>query len=105
MSAAKAATSVNSAGLKLPMIAKDHRNNGRDAWKFQTYKDFAKKTEKLNSDVTFTKELMDDAFRAAVERIAAGKIGSSSTDKKDIARVCVSQGNRERSARLTCDSA
>ena len=91
MSAAKAATSVNSAGLKLPMIAKDHRNNGRDAWKFQTYKDFAKKTEKMNSEIAFTKELMDDAFRAAVERIAAGKIGSSSTDKKDIARVCSQQ--------------
>ncbi|SMR46231.1 unnamed protein product [Zymoseptoria tritici ST99CH_1A5] len=29
-------------------------------WSGQTYEDFAKKTEKLNPDVEFTKDLMDD---------------------------------------------
>ncbi|KJY00872.1 hypothetical protein TI39_contig309g00012 [Zymoseptoria brevis] len=31
-------------------------------WALQTYEEFAKKTEKMNKDVSFTKEQMDEAF-------------------------------------------
>lgn len=67
--------------LKLPPVGSHHKANSgkgqkKESRSLQTYEAFGSKAEKLNADVSFTKQLMDDTFQRAV--LIATRYGRSS---------------------------
>lgn len=85
--------------FRLPAVGQHHKaqSDGKsknERWSLQTYKDFASKAERLNPDVTFTKQLMDDTFQRAI--LVATRFGrttkksgvSTAEINKVLGRVC-----------------
>lgn len=59
--------------VKLPAVGASIKgdNEKGNCWDYQTYDHFAKKVEKMNREVVFTRKLMDDSFQKAVSLVAA----------------------------------
>ncbi|CZT24131.1 uncharacterized protein RCC_09848 [Ramularia collo-cygni] len=59
--------------LTLPAVGRSVKgeNDKGDSWNFQTYEEFAKKTEKMNRNTVFTKKLMDDSFQKAISLVVS----------------------------------
>ena len=67
--------------LNIPIIASHLENTGgKSGFVMQTYKDFATEAERKNSKVSFSKELMDTAFRVSVTRLSKGLVAARQRD-------------------------
>lgn len=62
--------------IKLATLCSTLRNGvaGKDALTRQTYEAFASNTESMNEQIKFDKDLMDAAFRRAVEKTISKRI-------------------------------
>ena len=80
------------ADLKLPLLGGHHQNSQNqkksDVWNMQHYKSFAQKIQKMNPRATFTKPLMDDAFRAAVSKAPKARLMAKKEVEQMLSRVC-----------------
>lgn len=75
------------AALKLPTVPRTHMNSRDDPWAFQTYDDFARKAEKLNSGVEFQRDLMDEAFRLAVVKATTKRMTGAGLSKTNVSKM------------------
>lgn len=82
--------SIDVEQLKLPRIGNSIKadNEKGNCWQYQTYEEFARKTDKMNRDVMFNKKLMDDSFQKAVSLvIAKGTRTSGARAPKNISGI------------------
>lgn len=81
--------SVGTEQLKLPGVGMSvkAKNCKGDCWNFQTYEEFAKKTEKMNRDVTFKKKLMDDSFQRAVSLVTSNITRKSTKGARNVSSI------------------
>ena len=97
--------SASTEGLELPKLGFHLASirHGRKQWESQTYADFADRTKKKHTNVKFTKEIMDEAFR-----VAASKFPKSIRDpgrfEKMVQRVCYFDVVHGLLPRLMCPS-
>jgi hypothetical protein len=64
------ASGLDVSQLSLPGIARyQSRENGRDQFEGQNYRTFADKALKMNPDINFSPDQMDEAFRFVVHQI------------------------------------
>ncbi|KAF7191760.1 hypothetical protein HII31_06805 [Pseudocercospora fuligena] len=92
--------------LKLPSLGSHIKNAagaGRknDRWSRQTYQDFARKCEKDNAQVVFTKQMMDDALRRAAFLITRGG-QKTFVDSADVEKMLARESVSCRAFHKTC---
>lgn len=88
--------------LNIPKIAQHPTNQrGSTIWTLQTYKDFATEAERKNSGVSFSKNLMDTAFRISLTRLPKQISGSYSRDKQAMVDRVSSRGDETSRIPLT----
>ena len=76
--------------LNIPRIASHLENTGgKSGFVMQTYKDFATEAERKNSKVSFSKELMDTAFRVSVTRLSKGLVAARQRDMQAMIDRCL----------------
>ena len=74
--------------LKLPVLGSNYRNQkNRKLWDLEHYKPFAEKIKKMNPQTTFTKSLLDDAFRAAISKAPKPTRASPAEIERVLTRV------------------
>ena len=70
------------------MVGDDPRGTSSvDGWAFMHYEDFARRIKRMNKETTFTKDVMDAAFRKAVSRVSPSSLTRTTRINGLFARV------------------